>query len=244
MKKIRMFGMAMLVVLMGVSFISCGNQDNEKKLVRIVADESDTLYTFKYDDTGKLIESRSLAQFVLSPAILTSELIWNDDVILAANHFTTIDPYTQGMELNDTTKYVLENNLIKYIEDFPLTYDESGRLVDFVYICSLIWDSDKLVEVEAEFGDESIEYVYSKKTCRKGYNPAVLMFGFGIILGDEVLHIAHPELYGMMTSQLIESITSSEGILTLEYEFDREGYISKIFCTSEDITQTLTFSWE
>ena len=240
-----MFGIAMLFVLMGVSFISCGNQDNEKKLVRIVADESDTLYTFKYDDTGKLIESRSLAQFVLSPAILTSELIWNDDVILAANHFTTIDPYTQGMEFNDTTKYVLENNLIKYIGDCPLIYDESGRLVDLGYIFSFIWDSDKLVEVE--FGDESegFEYVYSKKTCRKGYNPAVLMFGLVIILGDEeVLPIAHPELYGMMTSQLIESITGSEGIITLEYEFDREGYISKIFCTSEDITQTLTFIWE
>ena len=95
--------------------------------------------------------------------------------------------------------------------------------------------------------DEEGKLTYGK-TCSKGYHPFIAtMIGAGEY---QVLFMAHPEIAGMRTSQLPQSITwthtdnysgkTDSSTYTFTYEFDKEGYISKI--NSE--YSTYTFVWE
>ena len=58
MKKIRIIGMVLMAIIMGVSFTSCNPDDKQeeatKKLVKFSINGSETI--LKYDDQGHLIE--------------------------------------------------------------------------------------------------------------------------------------------------------------------------------------------
>ena len=70
------------------------------------------------------------------------------------------------------------------------------------------------------------------------------------MIDDCELFIAHPEIAGSLTTQLPASITetsknhgSEKAIIT--YEFDKDGYISKILIKAADgSTETYTLTWQ
>ena len=105
----------------------------------------------------------------------------------------------------------------------------------------MVWDGDRLVL--GYLGDYKYRYNYTDVTCTKGFLPILHM-----AFVEDPLLVVHPELIGARTKQLPTSATSTNFIdpsqegatITYEYEFNAEGYISKIIVTTDSGG---TYSW-
>ena len=231
MKTLRMFGMALVAIIMGVSLSSCnkdenpengGDFSNEKKLVKMVCESGDwqRVYTFNYDDSGRVIKATKDGH--------TCQIIWGDDAV----------------KIDNGTTITLENGLIQRWDDYmTFTYNTSNRFVKWETngtTKTAIWDGDKLVSISNYYGGDNI--LTYKGTCKKGYFP----FYNGSLVDDVTggwLFSAHPELIGARSRQLPATETYDNRTINFTYEFDEEGYISKINEVEED-TYTYTLTWE
>lgn len=109
------------------------------------------------------------------------------------------------------------------------------------------WEGDKLISYVGPY-DFFPTYTYDNITCKKGYHP---------LLGLTDFAYTNPELAGMKTNQLPVSCTNVFNgthpeynyTVTYEYEFNTEGYISKITekrarGVEGDSTCSYTLTWE
>lgn len=207
MKTLRMFGMAMVAIVMGVSLASCskdenpennGDFSNEKKLVKMV--NSSETFTFTYDSEGRL--SKATLAEMWNGELMEGEwqLVWGDDAIKIDDCTLTIkNGLVQSSSKGETFAYNSSNRIIKY--------DSS----------TAIWDNDKLVSA----GDFTLTY---GESCKKGYFPLIPFMIGDYYQGSAILYFAHPEIAGMRTKQLPTGMNGR----TLSYEFDKDGYITKI----------------
>lgn len=274
MKTFRLIGMALFAVLMCVNFAACSSDDDPteepgkeeggvvvsgKKLTKIVGKSGDgpysETYTFSYDNKGRLIEAIVVEEEIGYKDTETYRFTWGDDAIK-----------TSWTSNNSSSSYsctlILKNGLVQY-EDYgdndgvgTYTYNSSNRLIKFsddddYWTTTAIWDGDKLVSISDSENNATLKYGNS---CKKGYFPFVATM---MEAGESViLFIAHPEIAGMRTTQLPTSLTwADEGYgettsetTTMEYELDKEGYISKIIGkkknsdgSTEAFTYTLTW---
>lgn len=263
MKTFRLIGAALLAVLMCANFASCskdddaattdgggndegGNQEvtvSEKKLVKMVSNEE--TYTFSYDGEGRL----SSATYNDSDGdIENSKFIWGDDAVVVKYE------YEDGNGDNHTETYTLKNGLVQsWSADYhnghhtegTYYYNSSNRLIKAAfthhlgYTVNAVWDKDKLVSVDTNDTYEAI-LTYGE-TCKKGYFPLISDV---IGLGD-VLFMAHPEIVGMRTNQLPNTYLPDDEEISMTYEYDKEGYISKIKLKDNDgNTDTYTLTWK
>lgn len=238
MKIFRLFGVAVAALCMCVNFTACSNGDGyndgdfagERKLVKMVlqdGDDTDT-YKFSYDNQGRLVEFQANDYDAC-------QYIWGNNTILQT----------------DDTTYTIENGLIQQSESKSYyddensiriyTYDNAGRCNE-----NMVWDGDRLVL--GYLGDYKYRYNYTDVTCTKGFLPILHM-----AFVEDPLLVVHPELIGARTKQLPTSATytnfidSSQegGAITYEYEFDSEGYISKIIEKSDrGYTYSYTLTWK
>ncbi|MBQ5635312.1 MAG: hypothetical protein IIV10_03285, partial [Alistipes sp.] len=111
---------------------------------------------------------------------------------------------------------------------------------------AFVWSGDKLTTYK--WYDDVCTLTYGK-TCKRGYN----IFLGEFIQGGYELIMGHPELFGARTKQLQTTVIlgDSDGdseTQTFEYEFDSEGYVSKITTGFEDDGQTycepIFLTWE
>lgn len=239
-----MFGMALMAVLVGVGYTSCskdensengGDFSNEKKLVKETwqySDGSTGSRTYIYDDKGRLVKCSS------ESSVWNQTFIWGDDVVKTPH-----------------TTYTIENGVVKSSNDGSNTftnkfsYNESNRLIkieenmfvtgsNHTSTTTAIWDGDRLVVV-----DDDIMLTYAGESCKKGF-----YIPYYIIL-EEPLLPAHPELFGMRTKQLPKTISGRDWTETYSYEFNEEGYVSKVTIlykdsTNASYTDTVTYIWE
>ncbi|MBQ8421124.1 MAG: hypothetical protein IJX11_02560 [Bacteroidales bacterium] len=227
MKTLRMFGMAMMAVLMGVGFTSCskddnpdGNEDfsNEKKLVKLVAKDDESgkdleVFTFKYDDKGRLTEST--CSFDFGEYAWTNHYTWSDNVIM----------------IDDEYAVALENGRVKSNSgDETFTYNDSNRLTKYD-TTTITWDGDKIKTISSYVGS-NLSFTYGEP-LKKGYCPLIPY----LIFQYDNLSMAHPELLGVRTKQLPTMI----GGILLTYEFDKEGYITKIYLNQSN---PMILTWE
>ena len=254
--------MAMLAIVMGVSLTSCskdnntdsGDQSSEKKLMKIVTvDESgnEMGLRFHYDNNGKL----NKVQFNNGEdrtSLRTSKYSWDGNVI----NFK--EPNSQ-----DTFKFTIDDQFIISYEDGSISRSYlyfSDRLDKInlgwsipAYI-STIWNEDKLVEIKDVASSTTVTTITYGKTCNKGYCPIIPSMIEGSkhlldvtdasIMG---LYVAHPELFGVRTSQLPATITTTDSwgdskSENISYEFSEDGYISKIIW--EDYYYSFNLIWE
>lgn len=239
---IRMIGIAMIAVLMGASLESCSKDENpekgedgvvinEKKLVEIIEtyEDGDSYSTkFQYDNLGRLIDVNGVAYY-----------IWNDNSI---------------KEILGTSsyEYSMHNGLISSDARGTYTYDNNGKFLlfedhrddqyQYKYqdYTRAYWDGDKLASVTlASHGrSENFDYTFTyESSCKKGYFPNI-----GSIISPESTNIiawAHPEIIGLRMTHLPTTITKvgtarhgttikSNTIFSYTYQFDKDGYISKI----------------
>ena len=261
MKTFRLVSAALLAVLMCANFASCskdddatntdvggndegGNQEvtvSEKKLVKMVSNEE--TYTFSYDGEGRL----SSATYNDSDGdIENSKFIWGDDAVVVKYEYEDGDTHTET--------YTLKNGLVQsWSADYhnghhtegTYYYNSSNRLIKAAfthhlgYTVNAVWDKDKLVSVDTNDTYEAI-LTYGE-TCKKGYFPLISDV---IGLGD-VLFMAHPEIAGMRTNQLPNTYSPDDEEISMTYEYDKEGYISKIKLKDNDgNTDTYTLTWK
>ena len=270
MKTLRFIGMALFAVLMCVNFTSCSSSNDDptegpeegggvsgKKIAKIIGTDNteSEIYTFSYDSKERLTEATYVQEYDNGKNTYKYiyQFIWGDDAI------KVIEKYDSGNSGNTTL--TLKNGLVQH-EDYndegvgTFTYNSSNRLIKFSdgedWINTAIWDGDKLVSI-SEY-EEECTLTYGK-SCKKGYFPFVAsMIGLG---ESEILYMAHPEIAGVRTTQLPTSITwiydgyggTKSETSTMEYEFDKEGYISKIVGKKTDSdgstdTFTYTLTWQ
>ena len=236
-----------------------GNQQvtvNEKKLVKMVGTlsyDSDTYtytytYTFSYDNEGRL-----------SSAIDTDDdgdkdsykFIWGDDAVVVKCEHTG----GYGPDYTKTYTYTLKDGLVQsYVDDDNDTgtysYNSSNSLIkaEFTskgYTINAVWNKDKLVSVRhsyANYGSGTPSILTYGESCKKGYFPLIS----DIIGWEDVLFMAHPEIAGMRTNQLPNTYSyADDEEFSLTYEYDKEGYISKIKMKDEDgDSETYTLTWK
>ena len=270
MKTLRFIGMVLFAVLMCVNFASCSSDDDPteekeeggvvvsgKKLVKIIYKSTDDsyseTYTFSYDNKGRLVAATIMEAEEDNSSTDTFDFIWGDDVVKVTEKSTysySNSTYTESYIL------ILKNGLVQY-EDYgndgtgTYTYNSSNRFVKFsdggYGTETAIWDGDNLVATSD--GDDDSKLTYGE-TCSKGYFPFIATI---IDAGKcEALFMAHPEIAGMRTTQLPTSITwtydgyygTESETSTMEYKFNKEGYISKIIGKSTDSNGEYTLTWQ
>ena len=252
MKTLKMFGKLALAVLVCTGFVACSSDDDEttnpnggviggKKITMLVHEQKGLTLTFDYDSEGKLVMASNTDPL----NDLKFEYTWSDDAI----------DYTINGRKHRS--YVLKNNLVQKDmanDGSDYFYYNSARQLkkwspdgDAI---SLKWDGDKLTSVTSYDEDNSLEYkqtITYNGCCNAGYNPLIV----NIVCDDEITY-AHPELFGLRSTQLPSSITTESdeiwietGTRNYEYEFDEAGYITKIVGKVEsEIVETWTITWE
>ena len=264
MKTFRLVSAALFAVLMCANFASCskdddatntdvggndegGNQEvtvSEKKLVKVVGklgSDSET-YEFSYDDKGRVTKSTETSNYDVNHYKGEYQFIWGDDAITA-----NIKSSSNDSEYTNNYTLTLKNGLVQNCDtDETLTYNSSGRIASrkyYNFTSSFLWDSDKLVSTIYK-EHEKRTYTYGE-SCKKGYCP---LFIFKMEINCNLLYVANPELIGAKTTQLPTSITYSnsgkDDTTALKYDFDKEGYISKITAKRDDETYTYTLTWK
>lgn len=251
-----MVGMTLIAIIMSVSLTSCSKDDpdggdftNEKKLVKI--ENTEGFYVlFRYDDKGRLIRA---AEYDLG-TLYEYSFIWGDGTIKFRDVTATIK---NGLVYSEDSEQIKDYNICRYNQfNRLIKYEKEDQSI----IHNLLWDGDKLISVtetmSSDYGSTSdITFTY-EKTCKKGFNPDwVNMVGVG---SSDWLYCAHPELLGLRTKQLPKSATrnmtyndtgyKSSHTAHFSYEFDKDGYISKITIIEtyegETSTDTYLLTWE
>lgn len=223
---------------------------NEKRLVKIVAEDETTPYyeatwslTFNYDNQGKVIQMGYNYEYTC---------IWGDDFIKVLSQ--------DGNEIYEIKDWLVQNYIHNTLNTI-YTYNTKNRLTKIkteskydIESFTLRWDNDKLISVTEE---QENTYIHSKEiydytftydqTCKKGYFPLYMCYlGGDKILNSNDITMVHPELFGLRTKQLPATVCGGpESIAeTFAYEFDKDGYISKIIVTSREYEWSYTLTWK
>ena len=243
--------------------------EKEKKLTKIVGvsvDEYGTdteTYTFSYDKEGRLTETTHREFEDDSPH--AKQFVWEDGVIkVYANNYYDDDAYLHSVfNVKNGLVQVYEFPRYEYSETF--TYNSSNKFIGCKYVDEFgtsgrvaTWNNDKMTST-SKLNEDGTPYVETtlnyKESCKKGYYPFIIdMIG---VTECEIIFMAHPEIGGMRTSQLPSDFTKTDSenseynsVTTCEYEFDKDGYISKIIETKKAAIEyessicTYTLTWE
>ena len=269
MKTFRLIGAALLAVLMCANFASCSKDDDanidtggedvvvgEKKLVKMVSNEE--TYTFSYDDEGRLNSATDTYSYddgsYSEKRKYSYKFIWGDDAVVVKYEYERESDYIYGGTYTgtDTYTYSLKDGLVQsYVDDDndkgTYSYNNSNRLIkaEFTsknWTINAVWDKDKLVSVKTsdKYGSYPSSILTYGETCKKGYFPLI-----SNIIELEVLFMAHPEIVGIRTNQLPNTYSPDDEEFSLTYEYDKEGYISKIKMKNEDgDSETYTLTWK
>ena len=260
MKTFRLIGAALLAVLMCANFASCSKDDDantdtggedvvvgEKKLVKMVSNEE--TYTFSYDNEGRLSSAIDTYDDGDYGYKYSYKFIWGDDAVVVKYEHTG----GYSSDYTETYTYTLKDGLVQsYVDDDndkgTYSYNNSNRLIkaEFTskdWTINAVWDKDKLVSVKTsdKYGSYPSSILTYGETCKKGYFPLIS----NIIELEEVLFMAHPEIAGMRTNQLPNTYSPGDEEISMTYEYDKEGYISKIKLKDNDgNTDTYTLTWK
>ena len=269
MKNFQLVVVALVAIL---GFNSCSNQfesNNEKKLVKYVCVD-DTNFklleqSIEYNEKGQAISIQDDHYFADDEYSLgLHQFNWNENSIDATQELS-VKLFGEYLDQTINCTITLENNrFTKFEYDVKnaisnYTYDKEGRMqtyIDAISDATCVWDADKLISINNAYynTEHKFTYTYENISCVKGYCPIIIKN-----IQTEPLPFAHPEFVGLRTKQCPISVeyTYFEGDepvgtdhYSYEYEFDNEGYITKIIETikiqNEDILhiQTYTLTWE
>ena len=256
-----------LVAILG--FNSCSNQfesNNEKKLVKYVCVNDNNFklleQSIEYNEKGQAISIQDDHYFADDEYSLgLHQFNWNENSIDATQELS-VKLFGEYLDQTINCTITLENNrFTKFEYDVKnaisnYTYDKEGRMqtyVDAISDATCVWDADKLISIDNDAFNTEHKYTYGNISCLKGYCPIIIN-----ATQTEPLPFIHPEFAGLKTKQcpISEECTYFDEedkplieYYTYEYEFDNEGYITKIV---ETITrpdtgtriQTHTLTWK
>lgn len=271
MKTFRKIGMALVAVLMSVNFASCSEDDNsednnktgEKRLTKMVTVGewgNEIGYIFTYNKEGKLNKAQykdewwSSANGVVTETY-TFEYAWNGDVINITGSNSVVLKQENGLIISSKDSRNLATRSYTYSADrLSKIEEEDGSVTETT------WNGDKLTKSTTRLEGRTDEYksntIHSyEEICEKGYCPLIPIM-IEEKSAEGLLYVAHPELIGTQTTQLPASYTNyyvhgSTSTNDVTYEFDKDGYISKInisthFANGEydDYSGKYVLTWE
>lgn len=270
MKTIKFIGMALFAILMCVNFTSCSQNDDPtkndngtiikgKRLTKLTCDDSYEFesYIFNYDDKGKLIEVIETKEG--APYCYYS-FTWNDDFVQAIAIYTNSsnNSYTFSLNIKDgLVKNALEERRSQNFGD-TLVYNNSNKLIRNQWndgTTTFIWDGDKLVSYSIKhyssigkgFDVDAI-LSYNKTSCKKScFHPILLSESEYLLIDyyfERIFAFAYPELVGLSTTLLPTKVDYGHCSLDYKYEFDKDGYVSKIIIPHANWDVTYTLTWE
>jgi hypothetical protein len=258
-------GMAIAAVLFSVGLTACGGDDD---VVEPVVDESGVVnnlkkltcvkyyskddgdgytynitYNMEYDATGKL-----------SSVVVTEK----DDE--SVEHMNSSYSWSSGLiTMDGEYKIYLDNNLVSEGDDEYYFYDSNNKIIrvkDKYDNFQFTWSGERLVKV-VENDEYQASISYSGKTCT-GHCVVIWDKAFEFC-GEEELLYAHPELFGIYTSELPSKIEETyigtnseytyECTYEYQYEFTKDNYVSGVTVTrtrSDGYTRTdwCELTWE
>lgn len=238
---LRNIGITLFSILICLNFTSCSNDNDSgivakgKKLTKIVKGDW-YIATLNYDNKGRLIEAYTDSRSYL--------YVWEDSIINVINTSGSI--YT----------LYIKNGLVKTIdEDETLFYNNSKKLITYkgnYNTLSCFWEKDKLSSSKNSdrYNGFTVTFDYDGISCPKGcFHPFFLtLYGddSGWLSDSEIrlLAYAHPELFGIQTTLLPATSNDDGYYYQYQYEFDRNGYVSKIIQQDEYSDDTYTLTWE
>ena len=220
MKTFRVFGMALFAIVMSVGLASCAKDENpddrdfsnEKKLTKMLC----------LDENGDELEVYTM-EYDNNGKIKASSASFDRGVHAWTNQYVWEN---NGINVDDEDFVLLKDGLVQSVEDVTFAYNSSNRITKYGSM-TIDWDSDKVKSI-SKYG--TITY---GETCKKGYCPLIPY----LIVEYTPLFFAHPELIGARTKQLPTNVAG----ITISYEFDNEGYISKI---NLNTGSTMILTWK
>ena len=260
MKTFRFIGTNLLTIIIVMNLISCGKDTTGKtedgagtissKKISLMTSSSDYgeyTYSFSYDSNGRLTEAIKTFQNECNDQRYDYSIVWGDDAIMV-----NCQKWDFGeMYGSYTTMYNLENGLIIAENDNECiySYNSTNRLIKIEeesWTANALWDGDKLMSHTS--GDEyyNYNYVFSYGKSCNGYAPHIAL----LVYDNYCLFMAHPELIGVRTKQMPTSYEfwqtdAGKSTTTFAYEFDSDGYVTKIVEQDEDDSSvTYCVTWE
>lgn len=249
MKTIKFIGMALFAILMCVNFTSCSNDDlittKGKKLTKIERNDwyGEYTYLLNFDKKRRLIGVKEINNKKKTDSYYS--YTWNNNTIIGCNN-SYVCNIEKGLiknineingEYNETFLYDDSKKIINYIWEAP-EYNESTST-------PFIWENEKLTELYLWYnGNCQTNYTFSYDGifCKKGcFHPFILVLTEDFWMNDFFLNLVHPELLGIQTTQLPTKMSRDDCDYVFEYEFDKDGYVSKII---KDNFDTYTLTWE
>ena len=214
----------------------------EKRLVKIqeIGTDGNTI-SFSYNDAGKLIKVIDKSNYNSNEEVSTYS--WS------SNSITEISP-------NEKITYSISNSKVNSLTE---EYEGDIDIANFYYSDSKLkkyttdgftgtytWNDDKLVSVleeEERKSNQTRQITYSSQTT-KGYFPLTPYF----VEDKYKIMLAHPELFGLYSNRLPESITEVEendvSIRKFSYSFDEDGYVTSCFVTEGSDVDAYNFIWQ
>ncbi len=188
MKTLRFFGMALLTVLMSVSFSACGDDDssdgdspsNNKHLVKVTkeAGNNTSCYEYTYDSNGRVVKVVNKLNGNNSYHITYT---YTDNLIVQKRYYGN-----SSVEHSHT----LENGLIvsgendKY-RQYQYTY-ENGHLTSAKEgnnVYSYIWENDNIIRIDYN-GEVYKKYEYTNYAAPQGFiTPSGVEDDLGLFYG-------------------------------------------------------------
>ena len=264
--------MAAIAVLMGVGFASCSKEGDpqyelvtgEKKIARLEINSSDfgySLWDFKYDNAGKLLEATYNYE---EEETRKFDYVWNNNAISSNETYLLNDGLIRNY--NDSYEVSYYNGrpdevkfLSSYGFDYTFNWSDDGRLSS-----RGIYYKMKNGEGSQSYAQEFFNFIYDihMTTIKtKGFNPIVSYMLSSPYDGDP-LCFAHPELIGGRTDILPTHFSKTEYWLdqnnrvasetiygTCSYKFDNDGYVTECRMCEDNgdwfaFEETYTIVWE
>lgn len=245
--------MALFAVLMCVNFTACSDSDDEpdvngenpstNKLLRSIKTDDSELKLFTYNSKGQLTK--------VTCGYNTMTLEWTDSGI-----YLSTTAYGTEIEAILSLK---DGIIVRSSSDYnsmKITYDNSKHIIKTVdedndTWSSYTWDSNNIISFDSNY---SCTYY----TDIRNVHPTVEIRCLDletvcplekVTIDVEDLLIAHPNLIGESCKNPIKSISDDSETTSFTYEFDNEGYPTKIIEkeTSEygaSTTTTFILTWE
>ena len=245
MKHLQKLSMAFLAILMGMNFAACSDDDNNeggqggnapgtsgKQLVWFReggAGEDEDYVDMHYGEDGWLTTSYS--SFGSADDI---NYRYESD----GGKYTLATSYWNDGGIG--CEYTFDN-LLRRMDDEPCEYDAEGHLTSCGEY-TFVWVGGNIVRSEGGY-QGTVEYTYY--TDRENKSPIDTDPLINVLGGTDFFLVAHPQLLGTWSKNLVKTMTSSNGgnPITWEYTLDSDGYVSGVKRTDRDY-YSYEYRWE
>lgn len=268
MKTFRLLGMALLAIVMCVNFASCSSDDDEeennggstvvsgKLLLKMVGER--TIRQFNYNEKKQLT----------SVSVTPRENNFNTETRLDIEWLNSkVLVKTSDRSFEEEAYFTIQKGVVTRADVSEgggvwtnnLTYDKDNHLIKAsdAENCTWSWQNGNVVKF-TRYGNDGVEKssTFTYYTDKENKHPVMdakwMDFGYATATESaDLLFLVYPKLLGTPNKNLLKSVTTvypnggeSTQTTNFTYEFDSEGYPTKIIIQYEYGSESYTLIWD